>query len=88
MSDIEKLLAELEKASEGSRDFDVKIYAFVMDETAWRVRALMPKNLGLPPHYTTSLDAALKLYLEPPERIPSDARLACIEALEQRNASA
>lgn len=38
--------------------------------------------------WTTSIDAALTLYLRKPERVPSDPRLACIEALRQRDAIA
>lgn len=34
--------------------------------------------------YTGSMDAALTLYIKVPERIPTNARLACIEALSQR----
>jgi len=38
----------------------------------------------LVPAYTTSVDAALSLYIKRPERVPSDPRLACIGALKAR----
>lgn len=37
-----------------------------------------------PPDYTASLDAAMTLYVEIPERVPSNPRLAAAEALRQR----
>lgn len=40
------------------------------------------------PRYTASLDTAMTLYLEVPERIPSDPRIATAEALRQRAAAA
>ncbi len=36
------------------------------------------------PSYTTSLSAAASLYLDKPERIPSDPVKCCEEALKQR----
>ena len=36
------------------------------------------------PPYTSSLDAAMSLYITIPERIPSNPRLATAEALRQR----
>ena len=36
------------------------------------------------PAYTSSIDAAMQLYLEVPERVPSDPRKATAEALRQR----
>ncbi len=38
----------------------------------------------LAPNYTVSLDAAASLYVDRPERIPSNPRLAAAEALRQR----
>ena len=49
---LDALVAELEKATEGSREFDAAIY----------IKLQAP--LGLIPHYTTSLDAALTLVPE------------------------
>ncbi len=36
------------------------------------------------PRFTTSLDAAMTLYVNAPERVPSNPRLAAAEALRQR----
>ncbi len=72
------LADRIEAATEGSRELD---------------RAIATALLGRPyisfqdapiPHYTSSVDAALSLYLRVPDRVPSNPRLAAAEALRQR----
>ncbi len=48
------------------------------------IHDLMPEpKVIIPPRYTASIDAAMTLYKQVPERIPSNAIAACKEALQQ-----
>ena len=73
--ELQALIQELEQAEEGSSDLDYKI------ETV-----MGPPFDTFLSAYSRSIDAALRLYIDVPVRVPSSPLAACIEALSQRAA--
>ena len=59
MDEIDTLIRELEEATEGSRKLDEKIHKSIGDPGADDPRLFAFEHGDYPPHYTTSLDAAL-----------------------------
>ena len=80
MTDLETLIADLEAAEEGSRKLDYRIHALLHNQTSEWVWEQDFVHHDIP-HYTTSLDAALTLYRDRPDFVPSDPRLTCVDAL-------
>jgi hypothetical protein len=87
---IADLIARLESATEGSRELDVAI-ADVADgwpvcrDPAWRIapHGASVHALTAVRAYSTSLDAAVKLYKTRPTRIPSNPLRVCIDAMKK-----
>jgi hypothetical protein len=82
-SDTLLALAERIEASAGpDRELDAAICDWLRDNSGF-----VPNRADIAyPFYafTESLDAAMSLYLQVPERVPSDPRKAAAEALRQR----
>ena len=64
MDEIDTLIRELEEATEGSRKLDEKIHKAIGDPGADDPRLFAFEHGDYPPHYTTSIDAALTLVPE------------------------
>lgn len=73
----EELIAALEKATGPG-------YALDHEIGKWRYAEAGLSSPAIHKNYTASIDAAMTLYRLVPERVPSNPRLACIEALKQR----
>lgn len=74
-------------ADRGSRDLDKMIWYKVYFDPAIRAgESLKMIGQGVPP-YSSSLDAAKRLYLDVPEMIPSDILDNVVAALEQHIAA-
>ena len=103
MTDPTTLLALAERCEQAagpdaSLDFGIALaagYRFEMREYEKRKKWRDPKGVrcsalttdGTPPRFTASLDAAVKLYTELPEVIPSCPRRASAAALRTRAAA-
>lgn len=64
MTDIDNLIRDLEAASEGSRELDVRVQESLAQEIHPDVHAIKILHGPYIPHCTTSLDAALTLVPE------------------------
>ncbi len=69
MTDLDTLIRDLERETEGSRELDHDILAAVGCPTDWREdddvqEYTFRTGFDWPPHYTTSLDSALTLVPE------------------------
>ena len=62
VTDVNNLIAELERATEGSRELDEIIHHSIIP--SYTPQPNCPSQQQLSPHYTTSLDAALTLVPE------------------------
>ena len=74
---MDSLIAELERATKGSRELDEAIHRIVAPEE-WTIQ----NSPFTWPDYTDSLDAALTLYKTRPDMIPTNPLKACVEALK------
>lgn len=87
MTDTAKLAERIEALDEPCREIDAEIaramsgnpsnYYYDRFDGEWASDTHAS-------HYTASLDAAMTLYKTLPERVPSDPKAACAEALRQR----
>lgn len=86
MTNRETLLAladRVEALSGPCRETDAAIHAALAAIADWEGFPdwIVPDNS---PPYTGSIDSAMSLYLDVPERVPSNPRAATAEALRQR----
>ncbi|WP_420140186.1 hypothetical protein [Sphingomonas sp.] len=83
MTSLLELAERAEKVTGPDRELDIAIWRLV-DPKAIEVEAQGRRPLPWLHRYTASLDAAMTLYVEVPERVPPNPRLATAEALRQR----
>lgn len=84
MTDRTALIARLEKAAGPDRELDGDIWRAIdpVADQCWPHWSAEQRE-NMTPRFSASLDAALTLYRQPPQRIPADPRQACIEGLKQ-----
>lgn len=85
---IKELIERLERATGPDRELDAAIAQAIGIDIGYFVRDMRGNFIGVSnnvtiPACTSSIDAALTLYKSKPDRVPSDPRKACVEALKQ-----